>query len=67
MPNPFRKHSHSRSAKRRGANRLKPPAMTTCKNCGATSLPHRVCTGCGYYQGQPVLVIKAKKSKDDKK
>ncbi len=60
MPNPFRKHSHSRTAKRRSANRLTAPLLGACKNCGEKGLPHRVYTACGYYRGQPVLVIKSK-------
>ena len=60
MPNPFRKHSHSRGAKRRSANRLKKPALTRCSNCQAVIVPHRVCPDCGYYGGRPVLVMKTK-------
>lgn len=64
MPNPFRKHSHSRSAKRRGGNRLLPPAASRCGQCEATVMPHRVCPSCGYYGGKPVVIVKQKKEKE---
>lgn len=34
--------------------------MTTCKNCGAKKLSHRVCPSCGFYAGKQVLTIKSK-------
>ncbi len=37
--------------------------LSTCKNCGAKKLAHRVCPVCGYYKGKQVLTIKSK-SKD---
>jgi len=37
-------------------------AVSSCKNCGADKLPHRVCPSCGYYNGKQVMTIK-KKSK----
>ena len=63
MPNPFRKHSHSRSAKRRGANRLEMPGLTKCSNCGEFISPHQVCPDCGYYRGRPAVVMKTKDKK----
>lgn len=63
MPNPFRKHSHSRSAKRRGGNRQGPPPVSRCGNCEAVVLPHRVCAACGYYGGRPAVIIKQAKDK----
>jgi len=60
MPNPFRRHSHSRSAKRRSANRLELPGLAKCSNCQSVILSHRVCPDCGYYDGRPVVVIKTK-------
>lgn len=34
--------------------------ISTCKNCGAKKLSHRVCPVCGYYKGKQVLTIKTK-------
>ena len=33
-------------------------SMSTCTNCGATKLAHRVCHACGYYNGKQVISIK---------
>lgn len=33
---------------------------TTCPNCGANMLTHRVCPVCGYYNGKQVVTVKAK-------
>lgn len=42
---------------------VKTHQISTCKNCGAKKLSHRVCPVCGYYKGKQVLTIKSK-SKD---
>jgi large subunit ribosomal protein L32 len=55
MPNPKRRHSKSRSRKRRSHDGLKPVNLTACANCGNNKLPHRVCAHCGYYHGRAVL------------
>ena len=52
MPNPKHKISKSRRDKRRTHDRLTAPSTTTCSNCGAPVLMHRVCGECGYYRGQ---------------
>jgi large subunit ribosomal protein L32 len=55
MPNPKRRHSKSRSRKRRAHDGLKPSNLTSCANCGYMKLPHRVCNQCGYYHGRMVI------------
>ena len=45
---------------RRAANRYEGVQATTCPNCGAPCLPHRVCKACGMYGGKQILVIKEK-------
>jgi len=54
MPNPKRRHSKSRSRKRRTHDALKLTKLTACSNCGAMKLPHRVCASCDYYAGRQV-------------
>ena len=55
MAVPKRKHSNSRSGKRRSHDAKKPRQLTVCKNC-STSLPtHVVCPECGYYMGRTVV------------
>jgi large subunit ribosomal protein L32 len=55
MPNPKRRHSKSRSRKRRTHDALKRINLVACQNCGAMKLTHRVCPGCGYYAGRTVI------------
>ncbi|MGZ3694139.1 MAG: 50S ribosomal protein L32 [Bdellovibrionota bacterium] len=31
----------------------------TCKNCNAPSLSHRICGGCGHYNGKQVMAAAA--------
>ena len=55
MPNPKRRHSKSRSRKRRTHYKTTAPTITNCSNCGAPVLMHRVCGECGYYRGKLVI------------
>ncbi|HET7819024.1 MAG TPA: 50S ribosomal protein L32 [Bacteroidia bacterium] len=55
MPNPKRRHSKSRSRKRRTHYKASVPTLTNCSNCGAPILMHRVCQECGYYRGKQVI------------
>ena len=52
MPNPKRKHSKSRTGKRRAHDHLTPPAVGSCPHCGEPRPPHRVCPKCGFYRGR---------------
>lgn len=52
MPNPKRKHSKSRTSKRRAHDYLIAPAVGTCPNCQEPVLAHRVCNNCGFYKGE---------------
>ncbi|MCM8818484.1 MAG: 50S ribosomal protein L32 [Candidatus Omnitrophica bacterium] len=61
MPNPKRKHSKSRTAKRRSTKKIKNVSLSKCPNCGALKLPHFVCKVCGYYRGVQVIKIESKK------
>ena len=49
MPNPKRRHSKARTAKRRAHDFLTTPSPSTCQHCGEPKLPHRVCLICGKY------------------
>jgi large subunit ribosomal protein L32 len=57
MPNPKRRHSKTRTSKRRANDHLTVPSTTTCPNCGARKLPHRVCLECGTYRGRDVVEV----------
>lgn len=55
MANPKRRSSNSRTGKRRSHWKLRKPAFNECPNCGQQKIPHRVCGGCGYYNGRDVV------------
>ncbi|MEE9613277.1 MAG: 50S ribosomal protein L32 [Desulfatiglandales bacterium] len=55
MPLPKRRHSKSRSNKRRSHDALTTPAPNLCPQCNEPKLPHRVCLSCGYYKGREVI------------
>ena len=69
MPNPKRRHSNTRTRKRRTHDKMEVLQTATDPNCplGAGSCvphaSHRVCPKCGYYKGRPVLQIKVKEKK----
>ena len=54
MPNPKRRHSKTRTAKRRTHDALKPVPTGTCPQCQEAKAPHQVCPHCGYYKGRQV-------------
>lgn len=60
MPNPFRKHSKSRTGKRRNSKKVRYVPLSRCPNCGELKLPHVVCRACGYYKGVQVLKVEEK-------
>jgi large subunit ribosomal protein L32 len=58
MPNPKRRHSKQRTAKRRSHDFLTPTGVSTCPNCGELKRPHTVCAKCGEYKGRAVVQVK---------
>ena len=57
MPNPKRRHSKTRTAKRRTHDALKPVAVGVCPQCHELKLPHRVCLNCGTYKGKAIIAV----------
>ncbi len=57
MANPKRKHSKSRTRKRRAQyyNGLKAPQVMRCPNCHEPKQMHRACPACGHYRGRQVV------------
>ena len=55
MAVPKRKHSNSRSGKRRANDGLKAKNLTICPKCSASVPTHVVCPQCGYYMGRVVM------------
>jgi large subunit ribosomal protein L32 len=62
-PLPKRKLSKGRRDRRRAHDALQSANLTACPNCGSMTLPHIVCSNCGFYKGREVIEIK----KDEKK
>jgi len=58
MPNPKRRHSKTRGAKRRTHYKATASALSACSNCGEMKLAHRACPSCGYYNSRSVLIPK---------
>ncbi|MBP1630068.1 MAG: rpmF [Bacteroidetes bacterium] len=52
MPNPKHRFSQTRTAKRRTHHKVEGVNVSTCSNCGAAMVSHRVCPECGYYRGK---------------
>ena len=61
MPNPKRRHSKSRTGKRRAHDHLTAPALSECPNCHERKLPHRACAKCGYYKGREIHEVETAK------
>ncbi|MEM7008182.1 MAG: 50S ribosomal protein L32 [Thermodesulfobacteriota bacterium] len=55
MALPKRRHSRSRSRKRRTHYKLVKPGLSTCPNCGEYQPPHRACPSCGFYKGRTFI------------
>ncbi len=59
MPNPKRRHSKQRTAKRRSHDFLTATGLSECPQCHERKLPHRVCGKCGFYKDRAVVETKA--------
>jgi len=55
MALPKRRHSHSRTRKRRSHDSLIAPNVVECSECGEPKLAHRLCGGCGKYKSRTVI------------
>ena len=62
MAVPKKRKSQQRTAEAKaGKTKKEFLSITPCVNCGVASVPHRVCSSCGYYNGR-VHKIKAVKT-----
>ncbi|MBE2182901.1 MAG: 50S ribosomal protein L32 [Anaerolineae bacterium] len=57
-PLPKKRHSHSRTHRRRAHDALTLKQLAKCETCGATYLAHHVCMKCGSYRGVTVIDVK---------
>ncbi len=58
MPNPKRRMSKTRTAKRRTHYKAAAPGVGTCSNCGESKLNHHACPSCGYYNDRSMFIPK---------
>jgi large subunit ribosomal protein L32 len=57
---PKKKLSKSRRDKRRANHdRMDPPAVSSCRQCGAPKRPHTSCPECGTYRGRQVIEVES--------
>ncbi|MEG1527793.1 MAG: 50S ribosomal protein L32 [Clostridia bacterium] len=52
-----KQRKHTRAANWKAAT----PGLSTCPQCHELKLSHRVCEGCGYYDGKAIVIEKEKK------
>ncbi|MCE2754052.1 MAG: 50S ribosomal protein L32 [Pirellula sp.] len=55
MAVPKRRHSNSRSGKRRAHHAKKPKQLQVCSKCSTVVPTHCVCPKCGFYMGRVVV------------
>ncbi len=55
MAVPKRRHSNSRTNKRRSHHAIKPKQNCFCPKCSTLVPTHSVCPKCGYYMGRVVV------------
>jgi len=55
MAVPKKKTSKARRDKRRANWKLSVPGMVKCPKCHEFIMPHRVCGGCGFYNGKEII------------
>lgn len=67
MAHPKRKHSHSRTLKKRTHKKLSLPSLSECPQCRRLKPTHMVCRFCGYYAGREVIKIELKEKKREQK
>ena len=57
MPNPKRRHSKARTARRRTHDALQAVSLGECPQCHEPKPPHRVYPHCGFYRGRQVRAV----------
>ena len=57
MALPKRRHSRSRTRKRRSHDALTPASVSSCPKCGEPKLSHRLCGGCGTYKDRTIIKL----------
>ena len=58
MPNPKRRHSHSRTRTRRAHDALATPQFYIDKDSGEAKVPHRIDLKTGTFKGRKIIDVK---------
>lgn len=66
MALPKRKHSHSRTRKRRTHQKIAIPRLQKCPECKQLKPAHKVCPWCGFYKGKEVVRVELSSGKNPK-
>jgi large subunit ribosomal protein L32 len=59
MALPKRRHSKTRTLKKRAHQALKAKGTSTCPRCDAVKEPHRICANCGHYGGREIIPMES--------
>lgn len=59
MAVPKRKHTNSRTGKRRSHDAKKPRQVQYCPQCSTAVPSHVVCPKCGHYMGRKVVEVES--------
>lgn len=57
MATPKRKPSKMKMRQRKASHKKRVVQTSSCPNCNALRLPHRVCASCGNYGDRQVLTV----------
>gem|GEM_PF-118585 len=57
------RHTRAHTGNRRSHHALQAPQISTCPNCSAPYMRHRMCPTCGTYRGREVVDMVAKKER----
>lgn len=58
MAVPRNRASNARKKSKRAHQAKSPKPMASCDNCGASRLPHTLCSTCGHYGGRLIQAPK---------
>jgi len=59
MAVPKRRHTNSRTGKRRSHDAKKPRRLQYCPQCSTATPSHVVCPKCGHYMGRKVVEVES--------
>jgi len=51
--------------RRANHDKVSPPTIVTCPNCGEMMIPHRMCGSCGHYDGREIVEMVGNEDKSD--